>query len=227
MSAINMDRPPRKYLDAERTVVNPSWLEWRQEQYAAALEDGPRQIAAIGDDPARYFPEAYDKLIDPDGAWILVLEEPHTELQSRFRVPLLSLWRARPYALNSSAIQVGRGRFGIRVAPHQAVISTPGGDLHLWPHEYHVVTDPYVLMSCDGALIHSLGGQAVLDDEVMFYLQSRGISHQDAVLLLIEQVKQQDFVYVTFPAEVTALLDGVGQPLWRHVQRHPRRQVSA
>lgn len=213
---------PRKYLDDDRVVVNPAWLEWRQEQYAAVLEDGPRQIAAHGYDPARYFPELYDKKISEDGAWILVLEEPYTELITRFRVPLLSMWRARPHQLNSS-VRITYDRFAVNVTPHQAVISTPGGDLHLWPHEYHVVTDPYELMSCEGAALHELGGAPVLAADQLFYLQSRGIEYREAVLLLIAQVQVMDFVYVTFPEQVTAQLDGVGQPLWRHMQRHPRR----
>lgn len=217
-----IDRAPRKYLDVDKVEVNPEWLTWRQAELDYAREIAPKVLAGTGYDPAMYFPELYDKDVPEDGAWILVLEEPFTELRSRFRVPLLSLWRCRPHTLNSGGVRIGTGRNQLVVRPKQAVITTPGGDLHLWPHEYSIVTDPYALMSCEGTEIHSLGGQSVLDEEKLFYLQSRGIPHSEAVLLLIEQVAATDFIYATFPEEITAQLEGVGQPLWRHIQRHPR-----
>jgi hypothetical protein len=219
-------RAPKKYLDADRVEVNPAWLAWRKELREQALELAPEMMTHRGIDPAVYFPEAYEKEIPDDGCWIFVLEEPYTELRTRFRVPELSLWRARPHELNSGGIKLGgtaRIRDGVTVRPKQAVITTPGGDLHLWPHEYQICRDPYELMSCEGAEIHEIGGEPVIDEQMLFYLQSRGIGHQDAVMLLIDQVKNNDFVYVTFPEEVTAMFAGVGQPMWRHIQRNPRR----
>lgn len=215
-------RPPRKYLDADRVQVNQEWLDWRKEMLDEAIENAPMALAGLGLIPSTYFPELEDKDIPEEGAWIMVLEEPFTELQTRFRVPILSMWRCRPHELNSGGIEVGPKLNRIRIRPKQAVIATPGGDLHLWPHEYQIVRDPRVLMSDPDATIHSLGGEAVLDEEALFYLQSRGISHADAVLLLIDSVQATDFIYVTFPEEVTAMLAGVGQPLWRHIQLNPR-----
>lgn len=214
-----MRRAPKKYADADQTVVTPEWLAWRDQ----AREEALSEVWSSGDDPARYLPEQFDKAIPEDGCWILILEEPFTELTQRFRIPLLSMWRARPHTLNVGGITLGHTAASrIHLRPKQAVIATPGGELHLWPHEYHVVTDPYELMACEGATIHELGGQPVLDEEQVWYLQSRGLAHHEAVLLLIDQVKAQDFVYVTFPEEVTAQLDGVAQPLWRHLQRNRR-----
>lgn len=210
-------RIPKKYLDEDRTVVSPEWLAWREE----ALADGIDHVPP-GYSPEMYFPEQFDKDLGT-GAWILVLEEPLTELAARFRVPLLSMWRARPNRLPSGGITIGRTKGSqLTVRPYQAVIATPGGELHLWPHEYQIVTDPYVLMSCEGATIHSLGGNAVVDEEQLFYLQSRGIPYDDAIMLMIDQVTAVDHIYVTFPEEVTELLRGVGQPLWRHIQLNPR-----
>lgn len=214
-----MTAAPRKYLDADRVEVNPQWLEWRDEQTRDAVEAAPQIFAYRGIDPAVYFPAAYDKDIPEEGAWILVLEEPFTEMRARFRVPLLSMWRARPHVLDGGTVVLGRRNRPIRLRPHQAVITTPGGDLHLWPHEYALAGDPYGLMSCEGAAIHTLGGEPLLDDEQLFYLMSRGVPYQEAVLLMIDQVKATNYVYVTFPEEVTAALEGVSQPLWRHMAR--------
>jgi hypothetical protein len=219
-------RPPRKYLDPERIQVNPDWLAWREEMIAEHREELPKLIGARGMDPAVYFPEDYDKAIPEDGAWILVLEEPYTELRSRFRVPLLSMWKCRPHELNTGGGSIGVRGMQIHFYPKQAVIATPGGDLHLWPHEYCIVQDPKTLMSMDGVTIHSLGGEPVLDEDQLWYLMSRGIPRDQAVLLLLDQVGT-DYIYVTFPEDVTEQLDGVGQPLWRHIQRHPREVESA
>lgn len=90
--------------------------------------------------PARRAPKKYldarkteqnGKAIPEEGAWIIVVEEPYTELRSRFRIPELSMWRARPHELNSGALTIGSGREAVKVHPKQAIIATPGGDLHL------------------------------------------------------------------------------------------------
>lgn len=218
---ISTVRAPKKYLDADRVEVNPAWIEWRDEQVKAAEDELPMQMAAMGIDPAMYFPG--DKAIPEDGCWIFVLEEPFTELRDRFRVPLLSMWRCRPHELNEGGFSYGVKSKRVHLAAQQAVIATPGGDLHLWPHEYQIIDNPRGLISQPEATIHSLGGEAVLDEEQMFYLMSRGISHQDAVLLLINTMTAINYIYMTFPEEVTELLRGVGQPLWRHVQLNPRK----
>jgi hypothetical protein len=96
-----------------------------------------RDFAMIArlDDPARYWPADYGKDIG-EGAWIMVVEVPHTALQ--WDVPVLSIWRARPHWLPSGL--AGRQTY-------QAVIATPGGDLHLWPHEYVVLNDPTSILT--------------------------------------------------------------------------------
>ncbi|MFB7919525.1 hypothetical protein [Streptomyces sp. NPDC056061] len=73
------------------------------------------------------------------------------------------------------------------------------------------------------ATLHSLGGQPVLDEQELFYLVSRGIPRHDAVMLLFEKVASLDFVYVTFPEEITTLLAGGGESLRRHMALNPDR----
>lgn len=206
---------PRKYLDRDRTEVNPEWLEWRREQVES-------RIAYLGPDMhERYFPEEYGKAIPDEGAWVMVLEEPHTELRSRFRIPLRSVWRARRHELNSGGFE--------GVAPKQAVIATPGGDLHLWPHEYSVMGDVTFLVGQEPDVeMRRLGGEPVFSGELvdqLFYLQARGISRQEAALLLINGAVDPRVYFVLAP-ELVEALGSLGVPLWRHVQMHPRTRVE-
>lgn len=214
-------RAPKKYADRERTQITPEWKAWREEQENTA-EDDYYELASAGFDPDTYFPGENE--IPEEGAWILVLEEPHTVLQQQFRVPLLSMWRARPHELNAGAVKLRGGR---KIYPKQAVITTPAGDLHLWSHEYRIAANPLGLLSDPDATIHQLGGQPVLDEDHLFYLQSRGISRQDATMMLFEQITDTNFIYVTFPEEITELLRGVGTSLRSHVRTHPRGAVAA
>lgn len=215
-------RAPKKYLDARKTQVNPEWITWDDERRARAADEGWLTAASIGAEPSMYFPEQDGKLISEEGAWIIVVEEPATELMSRFRIPPLSMWRARPQELNSGRLRIGSRQEKITVRPKQAVIATPGGDLHLWPHEYIIVEHPMELATDPDATLHSLGGQPVVNEEELFYLMSRGISRHDAVMLLFDSVESLDFVYVTFPEEITQLLAGAGQSLRRHMALNPR-----
>ena len=218
MPTTKAGRAPKKYADAARTRVTPKWLDWYDARHGEASTAGWEEIAAIGGEPSMYFPERDGKQIPDDGAWIIVVEEPHTVLRAKFRVPEISMWRARPHTLNSGALTVR----GLTVRPQQAVITTPAGDLHLWPHEYVIADRPLQLAADPGAELHTLGGEPVLDEQELFYLMSRGIPQQDAVMLLFAKIVSLDFVYVTFPEEITTALAGAGQSLRRHMALHPR-----
>lgn len=206
------------YADLARTDVTPEWWEWARE----AAEDA---CAAMGVHPMTYWPEDYDRGIGDDGAWIIIVEVPHTGLG--WDVPPMSMWRARRTSCRSGALVIGGTPTRQQYAPwmpQQAVIATPAGDLHLWPHEYVVIGDPSAFIGEDGVEMHTLGGDPVLpdDDERLFYLMSRGIGRHDAALMLIGDIRNLDFAYFTFPDDVVAYFDGVGQPLWRYVRTHPR-----
>jgi len=198
-----------KYLDADRTQVNPEWLEQRE----TAIEELYADPTAYGLEPGEidvYLPRIDGKAIGPDGAWILVLTEPLTELREKFRVPLLSMWRARPRTMGSAARSFIVDGHRLTLRPQQAVITTPAGELNLWAYEYAVPSDP-VRLACDPLTrLHALGGDAVLDPEQMFYLTSRGIPEHQARRMLFAQIAATDFCYATFPEEVTSALAGVG-----------------
>lgn len=194
---------PRKYLGTGTgRRINPDWQEWKDASDFA-------WIARL-DDPARYWPADFGKDLG-DGAWIMVVEVPHTALQ--WDLPLLSIWRARPHRLSS-------GLAGRRA--YQAVIATPAGDLHLWPHEYVILTDPTGILTDPAVEVHTLGGDPLLDEEHLWYLMSRGIPQGDAARLLLPHVRGLDYAYATLPPEAVDALEGFGQPLWRHIQLHPR-----
>lgn len=205
-----MSRPPRKYLDPDRTQVSAEWLTWSAERQA---RDDQLTLLRDADTDSSYYPEQYDKDLG-DGAWIFVIDPPNGSVGLAFEVPLLSLWFARPHRLSS-------GRLGSRY-PYQAIIQTPAGDLHLWPHEYTLCARPRELLGLDGVEIHSLGGDPALDGEQLFYLTSRGIPRDLATQLLFDQIKSQNFCYITFPDYAVELFAGVGTSLRSHLRRNPR-----
>lgn len=197
-------RAPRKYADVDRTEVTVEYRVWKQDRAFDADAVSQQQLLSMGDGPANhamYFPEAHDKDLG-EGAWVFVIDPPHTVQSSVFQVPLLSLWWARPHVLND-------GRWGNRL-PYQGVITTPAGDLHLWPHEYTICADPAAFLGEEGVTIHSLGGDPVLDEDHLFYLRSRGISRQDATVMLFDQIKGANFCYVTFDESTVDMFAGVG-----------------
>lgn len=197
-------RAPRKYADADHTEVTPEYRVWKKARAFDADIASEGQLLTMGDGPANhavYYPEAHDKDLG-EGSWIFVIDPPHTIQSREFQVPLLSLWWARPHVLNS-------GRFGNRL-PYQAVITTPAGDLHLWPHEYTLCREPAPLLGEEGVEIHSLGGDPVLDEDHLFYLRSRGISRHDATVMLFDQIKGGNFCYITFDEATVAMFAGVG-----------------
>lgn len=113
---------PKKCADSRRAQVTQEWQAWDAERRTEAADEGYFLAASIGAEPSMYFPEQDGRAVPEDGAWIIVVEEPFTELRSRFRVPPLSMWRARPHELNTGAIVLK----GVEIHPKQAVIATPG-----------------------------------------------------------------------------------------------------
>lgn len=200
---------PRKYLDVERTVVNPQWLADQAALRAAAAlnEDGQTVYEPLHSfqELERYLPETVGKRVAEDGSWVIVTREPHTELKDRFRVPPLSMWRARRQAGSRSItarLELDGRRRSVRLRAEQAVISTPGGNLGLWPHEYVMASDP-VSLACDpDSTINSLSGEPPVDPERLWYLMSRGIPYDQALRLLFDQITGFDRCYVTFPEDV-------------------------
>ena len=204
---------PRKYLDLDRTRVSDEWVTWNNER---RFDENVRIRGALlrgVDADSTYYPEDHDKELG-DGAWVFVIDPPNSSVALDYDVPLLSLWFARPHHLHS-------GRLGSRY-PYQGIIQTPAGDLHLWPHEYRICSQPESLLGMEGVEIHSLGGDPVLDEEQLFYLTSRGIPRETATQLLFSQIKSQNYCYITLPNYAVEMFAGVGTSLRSHIARNPR-----
>jgi hypothetical protein len=200
----NRKTAPKKYVDGDRSLVSIEWRLWNEKNKFDADEVSQQQLLRFGDGPANhaaFYPEQYDKDLG-DGAWVLVIDPPVTVQWSQFKVPLLSLWWARPHVLND-------GAYGKRL-PYQGIIQTPAGDLHLWPHEYTICRDPQAFIGEEGVGIHTLGGEPLLDEDMLFYLRSRGISRNDATAMLFNQIAQPNYCYATMPKEAKDMFVGVG-----------------
>lgn len=206
-------RAPKKFTDASQTEIRQEWLDW----YAAAQEDAIEEMQdhvayTLREPPERRWPELYDKHVG-DGAWVLVVSEPATELRDRFRIPTPSLWWARPEVSRPGSINMGSAAYPKTIPGYyRSIITTPAGDLWLWPEEYVVCSDPVPLITDPDCTIHPLGGRPTLDEELaeqLFYLQSRGWSYTDA-LLQLAGVDFSTWGWIEFPEYARAAFEGVG-----------------
>lgn len=210
-----MKRAPKKYTDATRSEITPEWRAWYKEATEMATEDLIAEAEAYGLLAQDVWPELHDKGIG-DGAWILVVEEPCTEMMQRFRIPTPSLWWARPEPIRLGAKVIkgyGGGVTAVMPGMARVVIETPGGSLWLFPREYVVCENPIPLLTDPEVTIHPLGGRPSLDEEKqeqLFYLQQRGIPYGDALLMIMDGVDMSQWGWAEFPEYVRATYDGVG-----------------
>lgn len=213
-----MRRAPKKFTDATQSEITPEWKDWYAIEAEDMADDMRDHIAFLEGQPGlqNRWPEEYDKEIG-NGAWILVVEEPYTEVKQLFTVPTPSLWWARPAGGRPYSIPYGpKSRPVMIPGVYKVVIETPGGSLWLFPHEYVVCKDPVPLITDPECTIHPLGGEATLDEELeeqMFYLQSRGITRQDALLMLMDGVDFSHWGWVEFPEYARAAYEGVGRTI--------------
>ena len=184
-----LKRPPRKF----QTSLNPEWVEYQKEQRLAAASQ-------FGGVPAvmQLEPEEWGKKVGEEGAWVIVMMPPPTE----YTVEPLSIW----YAVEDEYSRDDGVRF------YRVRILTPDGPLWLWPHEYTILQDLPGLIREEGMQVHYLSDQAAVQEDRLFYLRSRGIGKQDALLMLIGDVKEQTFCYFTSPRSTQWAMAGVGVP---------------
>jgi hypothetical protein len=209
-------RAPKKFTDATQSEITQEWREWYDQMILESQDEMEAIVMGLGEHPENRWPEQYDKDLG-DGRWIFVVEEPSTELRSRFRIPTPSLWWARPEGSRPGGMNFGTRQRPLAIpGPYRAVIETPGGSLWLFPQEYVVCDNPLPLITDPECTIHSLGGRPALDEEKleqMFYLQSRGWSYQDALLALMDGVDMRDWGWVEFPEYAREMFEGVGRRL--------------
>jgi len=138
--------------------------------------------------------EPGDKELPEDGAWIMVLLPPNCE----YTVEPLSIYFAVPDTTGP--------RYKARILCRQ-------GPLWLWPHEYTIienVSEYITMLGDDGPKINYMSARTELSGDKLFYLRSRGVPYADAVLMLLGEVKDPNFCYLTFPREVQRFFAGTG-----------------
>lgn len=115
-------------------------------------------------------------------------------------VPHLSIWYALP-----TTTHFAREIDGTKLHASQAVIQTPKGEVHIWPHEYTVVKDlsKYLEFTEEqGFNIHFLNPESGgFDEQKLHYIRTRGISLAEARRWLLPELKNPYFCYFTFNEE--------------------------
>lgn len=164
---------------------------------AEIAEKVAEQCLALGDGQlyASCFPEAWQK-IPRAGRWIIVKEVPHTALP--WDVPLYSIWRARRVT-RKRPFKISHNGRPIQWPLTLAEITTPGGDLTLYPTEYVGTTiEKWLELLDEGVTMHFIGeGDAGALEEAVFYLRAHGVRRREAVVTLLPQVVDSRFVYFT------------------------------
>lgn len=155
-------------------IPNPAYAESRtaKEEVLALIQHGE-----FFED---YFPH---RKVEEQGAWIMVQKPPCTE----YTVPPLSIWYAMPWDM-TAASKAG-------IALKRVKILTPSGELGLFPHEFSVVTDIsfYVGKDHEGVFFRTMNDTPVVNYDALHYLMSRGISREEATLMIIEQMKDPTY----------------------------------
>lgn len=134
-----------------------------------------------------YFPGANE--VPEGGAWVLVKDPPFTE----YTVPPLSLWFAEPWDMDHE-----------RRNSHRVKIITPKGELGLFPREYSIVSNPekYLKFIGKDMTIKFFGSTTGVPPDALFYLRSRGVKKEDAITMLIGQVRSHGVCWIETSPEV-------------------------
>lgn len=144
--------------------------------------------------------------LPPEGAWIMLREQPTTAIPDP---PLYSMWRARPvyYSWTAKRVRAGGRVRNVTWPLLRARIRTPFGELTLLPREYVTVTKlpEWLEQIGDGVTLNMMGPGAEGDPEFeqrVFYLMARGLPRAAALELLLPDVVDQEFAWLS--------LDGTG-----------------
>lgn len=182
MARTRQTRPDKEQFIDDNIVMDSYFLQ-SHEEFRGEPDMKMRFDLAAHPNYMVYFPEDFGLGIPKKGCWILVRQSPHAE----YTVPVLSMWYAKPHEGHSF-----RG-YPMKLAR----IITPNGELMLLPQEYVKVTDisKYLEWLDDGVEIHYLSENAKINPDLLFYIQSRGITKQDAILLAINELRDQHYCY--------------------------------
>ena len=185
-------------------IPNPEYL--RSREFEMDKDEAKTVLLQRSDCLEDYFPEDYGKKLPDEGGWILMLanvdvaKELNDGKLERIHVPHLSIWYAMPHA-TSYSVEVGP----VEMSAMQAIIQTPQGQVHIWPHEYNVVSDISKWLQFteeEGFFVHFLDPQSAgFDEQKLHYIRSRGISLAQARRWLLPEIKSPFCCYFTLAKE--------------------------
>ena len=219
-----------------KMIPNPAWAESEEAkiQKQLTMDD----CAHRGECPEDVFPEEYGKDIPEAGAWIMLLTSVRVGKQTDSKktkpitLPHLSMWYAMPTVSTARVAMhpMRKRRTEDRewAYLHQAVVNTPDGSVHIWPHEYNKIDITKFLDLCDddGLFIHYLSDKAQVDEYALFYLRSRGISKAEAQRMLLGTMTDPNFCYFTVSPEIAGYFgEGCGMSYLNSVN-HERRAAA-
>jgi len=172
-----------------KITVDHKWLAEHKEEIIDDMYNDPWTTEV-----ENYFPEDFGKDIG-DGAWVLVLHPPCTEL----KIKKFSIWFAVP-----SEPSMHHHKYPIFVK--LVSLMTEFGELRLFPREYSVIDIKTYLPNLtirDGNTepdmqIRYLTSAPTLTEnmcDMVFYLQTRGISLGTAYMMLLDKIKDPNFCY--------------------------------
>lgn len=168
--------------------------EWLAEHKKEIIDEMSNEVCFSSTEVESYFPGDFGKDIG-DGAWILVLHPPCTEI----KIKKFSIWYAVP-----SEPSMKHHKYPIFMK--LVSLMTEFGELRLFPREYSIIDLrkylPNLSIRDDNTEpdmeIRYLNSDPRLSDkmkDMVFYLRSRGISRGTAYIMLLDQIKDPNFCY--------------------------------
>lgn len=167
-------------------IINPDWDKTKEakeakEKLIRAMEEFPWTTE---DDMSNVFPEDYGKDLAEGGSWIQIQRPPCTE----YTVPPFSIWFATGWPTDN------------RHPVKRVKIMTPDGELGILPAEYCIVKDitKWFGQEKEGVMMRQINLKPVCDEDKVHYMMSRGIRRKDALMLIIHEIKDMNFLWFEF-----------------------------
>jgi hypothetical protein len=201
-------------LNAEKRKKKPAF-DWLNDEDIAEVmkrekDEQMEYFCAFNGEPLEdYLPDVGNKWVPDGGQWIQIIYPPFTE----YTVEHLSIWFALPVVKKETFDLIHRysDRYKVKIL-------TPKGELHLFPHEYNLVSEKTLnsyLNAPDGAgfSVHWLDPRnEFFDADKLLYITSRGIRKSDAYRMLLGEIQSPHVCFMTFHAEYQKMFAGVGIP---------------
>lgn len=195
MRKAKVKEPPFKMVKVYEKDATPEQLkEWEQEEQeqemnrlmkmAGLAPQGSEFECGLGRLAEFHSMFPGEQALAEDGDWIIVKKSPPTE----YTVPPLSIWFATRWPMDE----------GRRRVIHRVKVTTPRGDVGLFPHEYSKITEieKYYEFIGDGMTIHFFGNEEGIPKDKLFYLRSRGVSKRDAITMLLKTIRNPGVCWI-------------------------------